>query len=47
MKRILIIALLFFSNELTAQNYKFGKVSVEELKEEYYPLDSFVNVAVM
>ncbi len=48
MKKGLIIALILtVVNQAIGQNYKFGKVSKEELKEEFYPLDSTVNAAYL
>jgi len=48
MKKILItMALFFIANQLIAQNYKFGKVSKEELQEEFYPQDSSANAAYL
>lgn len=48
MKKILLaVLLLLFTMEITAQNYKFGKVSKEELEEVFYPLDSSANAAVL
>ena len=48
MKKMLItMALIFIANQLIAQNYKFGKVSKEELQEEFYPQDSSANAVVL
>ena len=41
---ILFVALIQFSY---GQNYKFGKVSAEEIQEKYYPLDSTANAAYL
>lgn len=50
MKRILL-CFLFLSilnfNPLFSQNYKFGKVSEEELKEKFCPQDSSANAAIL
>ncbi len=40
-------ALSFLSFSLNAQNYKFGKVSKEELQEEIHPKDSSASAAVL
>ena len=40
MKYLSLITFLFFSLVITAQDYKFGKVSKEELQEKFNPLDS-------
>jgi hypothetical protein len=48
MKKVfLIVAIIIATNQIIAQNYKFGKVSEEELKEKFYPLDSSANAAVL
>ncbi len=48
MKNILItIVILFTINICNAQDYKFGKVSKEELEEKFYPLDSSANTAIL
>ncbi|NOR29373.1 MAG: DUF3857 domain-containing protein [Lutibacter sp.] len=48
MKKILItMVLIFMANQLIAQNHKFGKVSKEELQEEFYPQDSSANAAYL
>lgn len=47
MKRILIILTLFITTVQFAQEYKFGKVSKQELEEKYYPLDSTANAAYL
>ena len=41
-KNIIFLAILTagFLNKVHAQKYKFGKVSKEELEEQFYPLDS-------
>jgi hypothetical protein len=35
------------SSKTLAQNYKFGKVSIDELKESVYPTDSSANAAIL
>ncbi|MBW1294311.1 DUF3857 and transglutaminase domain-containing protein [Aquimarina litoralis] len=45
--KITAIFLLIISINSTAQEYKFGKVSKEELMEKSYPLDSSANAAVL
>lgn len=40
LKKIIVGILLLSQLSIVAQNYKFGKVSKEELEEEFYPLDS-------
>lgn len=40
MKRTLVILILLFAQEFLAQDYKFGKVSKEELQEKFNPADS-------
>ncbi|MFY0630498.1 MAG: DUF3857 domain-containing protein [Flavobacteriaceae bacterium] len=47
MKKLMIILLVFTSTGILAQNYKFGKVSKEELEEKFYPLDSTANAAYL
>ncbi|PWG04710.1 transglutaminase domain-containing protein [Polaribacter aquimarinus] len=47
MKKILVITLLLSQISLIAQDYKFGKVSKEELKEKFYPLDSTADAAYL
>lgn len=48
MKKILIaMVLTLMANEIIAQDYKYGKVSKEELLEKFYPLDSSANAAVL
>ena len=37
MKKLIVIAVLFLAQTITAQNYKFGKVSEEELLEKSHP----------
>lgn len=47
MKKVLF--LLFFTTQLAsfAQDYKFGKVSKEEVKEKFHPLDSTAEAAYL
>lgn len=48
MKRILVVLLILGAAELAvAQQYKFGKVSKEELSETVYALDSSANAAIL
>lgn len=48
MKMILIaMVLTLMANQIFAQDYKYGKVSKEELLEKFYPLDSSANAAVL
>ncbi|WP_341221543.1 transglutaminase domain-containing protein [Polaribacter atrinae] len=47
MKRITIVLLLLSQISLVAQDYKFGKVSKEELKEEFYPSDASADAAYL
>ncbi|RIA10650.1 transglutaminase superfamily protein [Flavobacteriaceae bacterium MAR_2010_72] len=48
MKHLFLSAFLVLScYALDAQNFKFGKVSEEELKEKVHPLDSSANAAVL
>lgn len=46
-KLVLLTALLAFTSSVIAQNFKFGKVSKEELQEKVHPLDSSANAAVL
>ena len=48
MKKIFLgVIVLFLSNQLSAQDYKFGKVSKKELQEKFYAQDSSVNAVVL
>jgi hypothetical protein len=47
MKKITIVLLLLSQLSLFAQDYKFGKVSKEELEEQFYPLDSTADAAYL
>ncbi|MBU3010504.1 transglutaminase-like domain-containing protein [Polaribacter vadi] len=46
-KSILVVLVVFLQLSLVAQDYKFGKVSKEELEEEFYPLDSTADAAYL
>lgn len=45
--KLLLLCLLAASQILTAQDYRFGKVSKEELLEKSHPLDSTANAAIL
>jgi transglutaminase-like putative cysteine protease len=47
MKKTIILLLLLSQLSFFAQNYKFGKVSKEELQEQFYPLDSTADAAYL
>ncbi len=47
MKLKLLIITIFISNLIFSQNFKFGKVSLEELKEPVNTVDSEANAAVL
>ncbi|WP_282043608.1 hypothetical protein [Winogradskyella flava] len=48
MKHLFIVSIIFFSlNQVIAQNFKFGKVSKEELQEEFHPIDSSASAAIL
>ena len=47
MKKTIILLLLLSRLSFFAQNYKFGKVSKEELQEQFYPLDSTADAAYL
>jgi hypothetical protein len=47
MKKITIVVLLLSQLSVFAQDFKFGKVSKEELQEQFYPLDSAANAAYL
>jgi hypothetical protein len=48
MKKLIITLLIITAiNQLHSQNYKFGDVSIEELKEKMHPLDSSANAAIL
>jgi CRISPR/Cas system-associated exonuclease Cas4 (RecB family) len=42
-----IVAVLCFLNTATAQNYKFGKVSKEEILQKEHPTDPTANAAIL
>ena len=42
-----LLVLIFAYVSLQAQDYRFGKVSLEEVQEKQYPEDSEVNAAVL
>ena len=47
MKINLTILFICLQSILFAQNYKFGKVSKEEIEEKFYPLDSTADAAYL
>ena len=47
MKKVTIGLLLLSQFSLFTQNFKFGKVSKEELSEKFYPLDSTADAAYL
>ena len=48
MKKVLLTMLaLAFIQISYSQDFKFGKVSKEELQEKFYPLDSTANAAYL
>ena len=48
MKKVFTVLLvLFISQNFIGQNYKFGKVSIEELQEKNHPSDSSANAAYL
>lgn len=47
MKKLITPILLLLFLNISAQEVKFGKVSKEELQEEFYPLDSSANAAYL
>lgn len=49
MKKKIIVVLVIFAqiSLISAQNYKFGKVSKEELEEKFYPTDSTADAAYL
>jgi transglutaminase-like putative cysteine protease len=47
MKKILIAIIFLATMLISAQDFKFGKVSKEELEEKFYPLDSTVDAAYL
>ena len=48
MKQVItVLAIALFCTTISAQDFKFGKVSKEELEEKVHPLDSSANAAVL
>jgi hypothetical protein len=47
MKKIALFIALVCQISVVAQNYKFGKVSKEEVEEKFYPLDSAADAAYL
>ena len=47
MKRTILLLTVCFTTTFFAQDYKFGKVSKEELQEKFYPLDSTADAAYL
>ena len=49
MKKKIIVLFILIAQIATvcAQNYKFGKVSKEELEEKFHPLDSTADAAYL
>ena len=47
MKKIILVVILLLQISVNAQDYKFGKVSKEELNEQFYPLDSAASAAYL
>lgn len=46
-KLILTLTITLIVINLNAQDYKFGKISKEELNEQFYPLDSSANAVIL
>ena len=46
-KLIIALIIVIMANQIYAQNYKFGKVSKEELEEKFYSQDSSANAVVL
>ncbi len=46
-KRLITLVILMVTNQLFSQNYKFEKVSKEELQEQFYQQDSSANAVVL
>jgi hypothetical protein len=46
-KKIILLFICCFTTSIFAQDYKFGKVSKEELEESFYPLDSTADAAYL
>lgn len=47
MKKLLIALFLLITTFVSAQTYKFGKVSIDELKETSYAIDSTASAAIL
>ena len=47
LKKIIILIAFFMQLSVVAQNYKFGKVSQQELEEEFHPKDSTADAAYL
>ena len=47
LKRIVVLLVLLVQVSITAQNYKFGKISKEVLEEKFYPSDSTADAAYL
>lgn len=47
LKKIIVGIVIFSQLSIIAQDYKFGKVSKEELEEQFYPLDSTADAAYL
>ena len=47
MKKLILVAFLVLQISVNAQDYKFSKVSKEELNEQFYPLDSSASAAYL
>ena len=45
--KIALIVFIVFITSIKAQDYKFGKVSKEELMEKLHPTDASANAAVL
>jgi len=46
-KLIIALIIVVMANQISAQNYKFGKVSKEELEEKFYSQDSSANAVYL
>ena len=47
LKKLLFVSIIFIQFYTYAQEVKFGKVSKENLEEEFYPLDSTADAAYL
>ncbi|WP_439130696.1 DUF3857 domain-containing protein [Polaribacter sp.] len=47
LRKITVFIILCIQVSISAQNYKFGKVSKEEIAEKFYPLDSTADAAYL